>query len=126
MFKIKGEHYYNDFTRSNYEKTFESLEDIFTWLAKVSENFSGDYSGWFTSAKTVDDFRTVSRIEANDYNSRGYEYWIYEIANENGIVFATGNTTNGHSFCADKVKEWLIDCQKKMKELKDRPNFVQM
>ena len=37
MFKIKGEHYYNDFTRSNYEKTFESLEDIFDWLAKVSE-----------------------------------------------------------------------------------------
>ena len=126
MFTVKGEHYYNDFTRSNYEKTFESLEDIFQWLKRVSENFSGAYNGWFTSAKTVADYRNVSRIEANDYNSRGYKYWIYEIANENGIVFATGNTTNGHSFCAEGIKEWLIESQKRMKEIKDRPNFVEL
>lgn len=120
MFTIKGEHYYNDFTRSNYEKTFESLEDIFQWLKKVSNNFNG-YGNYFPR-----NVNNPTRISARDGNSRGYEYWIYEIANNNGIVFANGNTTNGHQFAADKIKEWLIDSQRRLEEIQNKPNFVQM
>ena len=122
MFTVKGEHYYNDFTRNTYEKTFYSLEDIFQWLKRVSGNFNGKYDNYFPSFRGDQ----VGRISANDDNSRGYKYWIYEIANENVIVFATGNTTNGHSFCAEKVKEWCLESEKRMKEIQNKPNFIEL
>lgn len=122
MFTIKGEHYYNDFTRQNYTKTFESLEDIFQWLKKVSGNFNGKYGNYFPTIRESG----FDRISARDENNDGYEYWIYEIANENGIVFANGRTTNGHQFCADKVKAWCIESQARLKEIQNKPNFVQL
>lgn len=121
MYTVKGEHYYNDFTRQNYTETFYSLEDIFQWLKKVSNNFNGKYGNYFPR-----DVDNPDRISAVDGNSRGYEYWIYEIANDNGIVFANGRTTNGHKFVADKMKEWLVDSQRRLEEIQNKPNFVQM
>lgn len=122
MFTIKGEHYYNDLVRSNYTKTFNSLEDIFQWLKSVSGNFNGKYGNYFPTIRE----NGFDRISARDESNDGYQYWIYEIANENGIVFATGRTTNGHSFCADKIKEWCIESEKRLKEIQNKPNFVQL
>lgn len=128
MIKIKGERYYNDYTRSNIEKTFSTLEDVFDWGKEISCNFTARYGNYFPSIKRNEngDIIDIGRISFDDYNSRGYQCWIYEISNENGIIFSTGRTTSGKEFCAKKVEEWLKSCDQKIKEIKNKPNFVEM
>lgn len=122
MIKVKGKHYYNDFTQSKFEKSFSNLEALFQWLKEVSYNFNDNYN-YIPVPKNKND---VGRISVYDEANRGYKYWIHEISNENGIIFASGETTNNHMFCADGVKDWLIECRTRMKEMREMPNFVEM
>lgn len=126
MFTVKGERYYNDYTRKNFEESFSSLEDIFQWLAKKSGNFNGDYCNDLYPIIRYGEKVDIRRISVSDATSRGWQYWIYEISTPEGIVFSTGSTTNGHQFCAKKIEEWLKDCNRRMKELKEKPNFVEL
>ena len=122
MITIKGERYYNDFTRENLKKSFSNFDSLFQWLKDTSNNFTG-YGNYFPRIEKSED---VGRISISDGEHSGWEYWIYEISTDNGIVFATGQTTNGHKFCAAKVKEWLSKCNSKMTEIKNKPNFVEI
>lgn len=120
MFTVKGEHYYNDFTRENFTRTFTTLDDIFKWLQTTSENFTNKYGNYFPDLQG-----RVGRISCTDENRRGYQCWIYQIENENGIVFSTGRYTSGKEFCATKIKEWCLECRKAIKDIQNMPNFVE-
>ena len=125
MFTIIGEHHYNDFTKERFEKSFSSLDGIFEWLRSQSGNFNGKYGNYFPKAN---DIRSgdIRRISIADCKNLKWLYWIYEIRTEEGIVFSTGKNTNGHKFCAKKILEWIIVSDKKMKEIQDKPNFVEI
>lgn len=121
MFTFIGERYYNDYNRIRVRKSFYSLENFYNWAKEISNNFTDQYNNWFPSLIGGD----VGRISIDDGTNPGWNFFFYQIENENGIVFSTGKLTNGEKFCAKKVKEWCIECQKKMKEAQRRPNFVE-
>lgn len=121
MFVFIGERYYNDYTRTNVRKTFYSLDEFYIWAKKTSNNFNSKYNNWFPSIKG----ENVSRITVDDGDNKGWQFFFYQIENENGIVFSTGRFTNGKKFCAQKVKEWCEESFKNMKEAQKTPNFVE-
>ena len=121
MCTFKGERYYNDYTRQSWQKSFNSLEEFFNWAKEISSNFSNKYKNWFPSFNGG----SVNRITVDDERSRGYEFFIYQIETENGIVFSTGRLTGGKSFCAQRIKEWCEESMKRMRDIQNTPNFVE-
>lgn len=121
MFTFKGERYYNDYTRQGWQKSFNSLEEFFNWAKEISSNFSNKYNNWFPSFNGG----SVNRITVDDERSCGYEFFIYQIETENGIVFSTGRLTGGKSFCAQRIKEWCEESMKRMRDIQNTPNFVE-
>lgn len=126
MFTVKGEHYFNDYTRETFVKGFSSLEEIFNWLQKTSGNFNGRYGNYFPTVKRYGEEIDVGQISVVDGSKRGWEYWIYEISTPDGIVFANGETTNHNRFCAKKIEEWLGQCQKRLKDIQNKPKFIEL
>lgn len=121
MFTVKGEHYRNDYTRSNFTKTFNSLQEIFEWGKKVSENFTSNYGSYFPRLDIPD---YVGRISFRDENNKGYEYWIYQIEIQEGIIFSTGKYTASKPFCSPTVKSWCAECTEQIKNIRNQPNFI--
>lgn len=122
MFKIKGIHYFNDYTKDYFEESFNSLDGIYNWLVKNSGNFASNYGNYFPEFRNS----SIDRISISDVKNRGWLFWIHQIETEDGIVFSTGKFTNGKSFCASKVKDWIIDCDKKLYSIKNEPKFIEI
>jgi hypothetical protein len=121
MITVKGENYFNDFTRTRFEKSFVDLESLFKWMCDVSDNFNGS-DNYFPHIEN----NQITRISFSDKDNRGWCFWIYEIDNEKGIVYSTGKYTNGHKFCAQGVKRWIIESTNKINRLRNKPNFVEL
>lgn len=128
MITVKGEHYYNDYTREYFEKDFYDFDSFFEWAKQVSNNFNSRYGNYFPHVirNARDDGSTeVGRISFVDDANKGWDYFIYEIDNENGIVFSNGVKTGGKKFVARKVEELFIKYSEQIKNIKV-PNFVEM
>lgn len=123
MYQIKGEYYYNDYTREFFSATYHSLESIFEHLKQVSNNFCSGYHNrknysFPKRCKDESDYDWCRRIDVHHYYKKPYDcMWIYYIEEiGNGIVYSDGHYTNGQRYCTPKVEEWLKECDKKANE----------
>lgn len=126
MYKIYGELYLNDYTRKQFDIPCSSLDAIFSYCKKISRNFCDKYGNWFKpkDMNYSEQPLVIERIQVRTHEHPGYtDFWIYQIENENGIVFSNGKYTDGQKFCSKKVNDWLSECQEKMKSR--RFNFVE-
>jgi len=127
MIIVKGEHYYNDYTRGYFERDFSDFDSFFEWAKRVSNNFNSDYGNYFPRVEHLSDGEVdVGRISIVDEANKGWDYFIYEIAIENGIVFANGVTTNHKKFIAKKVEALFDAYSEKIKSIREKQNFVEM
>lgn len=116
MYVVIGEHYFNDFTRINFRTSFSSLDSLYDYLKKISNNFSGNFGNYFPHPRDYNrnNYEWCGRISACNYDKgRGWETWIYQIQTDGGIVYSTGRFTDGQKFCAKFVREWLEDSEEK-------------
>lgn len=124
MYTITGERYFNDYTRKPIKMNFYSLDGIFDKMKEMSKNFAGEFGNFFPTRKGRDGYEWCSRIECRDYDTgRGWDFWIYQIETDSGIVYSTGRFTDGEKFCSKNVEEWLERCEDKRKNKKH--NFVE-
>ena len=127
MITVKGEHYHDDCTREYFERDFIDFDSFFNWAKRVSNNFTDPYGNYFPRAEHLPDGKVdVGRISIVDETSNGWDYFIYEISIERGIVFANGATTNHKKFIAKKVEELFNSYSEKIKSIREKPNFVEM
>lgn len=127
MITVKGEHHYNDYTRKNFEKDFSDMGEFFAWAKKVSRNFNNRYGNFFPRViRRADGDVDVGRVSIVDEENRGWEYFIYEISNGNGIVFSNGVTTNHKKFIAKKLEELFDQYTEQINKIRESPNFVEM
>lgn len=126
MFYCIGRHYFNDYTQERFEKSFATLESLFQWLRQISDSFNGNYSNYFPIVRRTESGCEVGRISVQDVTRRGWQYWIDEIRTENGTVFSNGHNTGGKCFCAVGIESWLDDSQRRMNDMREHPNFVEL
>lgn len=127
MIIVKGEHYYNDYTREYFERDFSDFDSFFKWAKRVSHNFIDTYGNYFPRVEHLSDGGVdVGIISIVDDVNKGWDYFIYEISAENGIVFANGATTNHKKFIAKKVEELFDIYSEQIKSIREKPNFVEM
>lgn len=127
MITVKGEHYYNDYTREYFERDFPDFDGFFSWARRISNNFTDSYGNYFPRVAHLPDGGVdVGRISIVDETRDGWDYFIYEISIENGIVFANGVTTNHKKFIAKKIEELFDLYSEQINSIREKPNFVEM
>lgn len=123
MYLVSGIKYHNDYTKRPFTMRFNSLNDIFEYMKKISKNFSAQYGNYFPTRRGTD-YDWCCRISCNDTEDGVYDdFWICQIENENGILYSDGRYTHGERFCAKFVESWLADCELKRKN--NKPRFVE-
>ena len=110
MITIYAEEYHDDNHNNIITKQFASLDVLFDYLKKISNNFQKGYTqyNYFPTRRGRSGYDWCGRINIrNQFDSYYDSFWIFTISNENGILYSSGRTTDGQQFCAKKVEEWL-------------------
>ena len=120
MITIKYEIYHNDYNRqTNLMKTFQTLDDFGNWMIDHATPYiKGDDIYHSHSYLHVDytnfykEFKEVGRL--NSYNNEMDEnYWVYLVANDEGIVYSDGTYTHGKNHASKTMLEFLHNLQER-------------
>lgn len=130
MHTVKGDYYVNDNVTLPFEKRFDTLDDLFSFL---SDYVHGKYTiGTSPSItlgthyanlkkKEVTETGMVSEIQAGSISVEGTILRVFEISNEEGIIFSNGRYTAGIRHASEGYKEWAK--RKSQEILKGSGNF---
>lgn len=123
MYTIYATKYHNDYTKQTATMQFHSLDDIFKYLKKISNDFNNKYGNYFPTRNNRANYEWCGRIACrNEYDSIYRDFWVHMIKNDNGIIYSDGKMTKGEKFCAALIEDWLEHCREAANK---KPNFVE-
>lgn len=130
MYTIKGDCYVRDNVTFSFEKKFDTLDDFFNFLSDyVHDEYTigtspsihlGTHYADLKKKEVVESF-LLSEIQAGSLNVEGAVLRVFEISNEEGIVFSNGRYTAGIRHASEGYKEWAK--KKTQKILEGSKNF---
>lgn len=115
MYTVKGDYYVSDNVTRSFGGNFDTLDDLFNFL---SDYVHGDYTIGKSPSITlgthyanlrkeeVTETGIVSEIQAGSINVEGAILRVFEISNEEGIIFSNGRYTAGIRHASEGYKEW--------------------
>ena len=130
MYTVKGDYYVSDNVTSVFRRNFNTLDDLFNFL---SDYVHGDYTigtspsillgTHYANLKKgeVTETAVIGEIQAGSINVEGAVLRVFEISNEEGIVFSNGRYTAGIRHASEGYKAWAKE--KTQKLLKDKEDF---
>lgn len=130
MYTIKGDYYVRDNVTSSFEKKFDTLDDFFNFLSNyVHGNYTiGTSPSIFLGTHyanlkkgEVTETAIIGEIQAGSINVEGAVLRVFEISNEEGIVFSNGRYTAGIRHASEGYKAWAKE--KTQKFLKGKEDF---
>lgn len=129
MYTVKGDYYVSDNVTHPFGKKFDTLDDFFNFL---SDYVHGDYTigkspsihlgTHYANLKEeeVTETTIISEIQAGSINIEGAILRVFEISNEEGIIFSNERYTAGIRHASEGYKEWAREkTQKFLKGSKD-------
>lgn len=129
MYTVKGDYYVSDNVTHPFGGNFDTLDDLFNFLSgHVHNNYTVGMSPsihlgtCYANLKKgeVTETSIVSEIQAGSINIEGTILRVFEISNEEGIVFSNGRYTAGIRHASEGYKEWAREkTQKLLKGSKD-------
>lgn len=115
MYTIKGDCYVRDNVTFSFEKKFDTLDDFFNFLSDyVHDEYTigtspsihlGTHYADLKKKEVVESF-LLSEIQAGSLNVEGAVLRVFEISNEEGIVFSNGRYTAGIRHASEGYKKW--------------------
>lgn len=130
MYTIKGDYYVRDDVTPSFEKKFDTLDDFFNFLSNyVHGNYTIGTSPsillgtHYANLKKgeVTETAVIGEIQAGSINVEGAVLRVFEISNEEGIVFSNGRYTAGIRHASEGYKAWAKE--KTQKFLKGKEDF---
>lgn len=130
MHTIKGDYYVRDDVTPSFEKKFDTLDDFFNFLSNyVHGNYTIGTSPsillgtHYANLKKgeVTETAVIGEIQAGSINVEGAVLRVFEISNEEGIVFSNGRYTAGIRHASEGYKAWAKE--KTQKFLKGKEDF---
>lgn len=130
MYTIKGDYYVRDDVTPSFEKKFDTLDDFFNFLSNyVHGNYTIGTSPsillgtHYANLKKgeVTETAIIGEIQAGSINVEGAVLRVFEISNEEGIVFSNGRYTAGIRHASEGYKAWAKE--KTQKFLKGKEDF---
>ena len=112
MLTVKGEYYYNNFTRYNFSKSFKNFDELKNFIINHSNGDVGTKKNkaiwlgvWHDGS-----FKCPDMISNNSYNCDSkYSLWIYYIESPNGIEYTNGQYTRGEKHASKAFEEWCLN-----------------
>ena len=133
MYTVKGDYYVSDNVASLFEKRFNTLDDLFNFLsACVHDEYTigtspsihlGTHYADLKKKEVVESF-LLSEIQAGSLNVEGAILRVFEISNEEGIVFSNGRYTAGIRHASEGYKKWAREKSQKILEGSKAFKFV--
>lgn len=133
MYTIKGDYYVRDNVTSSFEKKFDTLDDFFNFLSNyVHGNYTIGTSPsillgtHYANLKKgeVTETAVIGEIQAGSINVEGAVLRVFEISNEEGIVFSNGRYTAGIRHASEGYKAWAKEKTQKLLKSKEDFKFV--
>ena len=133
MYTIKGDYYVRDNVTSSFEKKFDTLDDFFNFLSNyVHGNYTIGTSPsillgtHYANLKKgeVTETAVIGEIQAGSLNVEGSILRVFEISNEEGIVFSNGRYTAGIRHASEGYKAWAKEKTQKLLKGKEDFKFV--
>ena len=133
MYTIKGDYYVRDDVTSSFEKKFNTLDDLFNFLSNyVHGNYTIGTSPsillgtHYANLKKgeVTETAVIGEIQAGSLNVEGSILRVFEISNEEGIVFSNGRYTAGIRHASEGYKAWAKEKTQKLLKGKEDFKFV--
>lgn len=116
MIKVKYEKYYNDYRNTQEEKSFYTLEEVADWMFGMVQ---GAYKGslYFMNPDKNHErdgklYFSSSNIKSYDGN---YSYFIEQIERDGVIIYSCGTFTNKICYWNEEIKQWLRNCNERIK-----------
>ena len=133
MYTIKGDYYVRDNITFSFEKKFDTLDDFFNFLSDcVHDEYTigtspsihlGTHYADLKKKEVVESF-LLSEIQVGSLNVEGSILRVFEISNEEGIVFSNGRYTAGIRHASEGYKAWAKEKTQKLLEGKEDFKFV--
>ena len=133
MYTIKGDYYVRDDVTSSFEKKFNTLDDLFNFLSNyVHGNYTIGTSPsillgtHYANLKKgeVTETAVIGEIQAGSINVEGAVLRVFEISNEEGIIFSNGRYTAGIRHASEGYKAWAKEKTQKLLKGKEDFKFV--
>ena len=133
MYTIKGDYYVRDNVTSSFEKKFDTLDDLFNFLSSyVHGNYTIGTSPsillgtHYANLKKgeVTETAVIGEIQAGSINVEGAVLRVFEISNEEGIVFSNGRYTAGIRHASEGYKAWAKEKTQRLLKGKEDFKFV--
>lgn len=133
MYTIKGDYYVRDDVTPSFEKKFDTLDDFFNFLSNyVHGNYTIGTSPsillgtHYANLKKgeVTETAVIGEIQAGSLNVEGVILRVFEISNEEGIVFSNGRYTAGIRHASEGYKAWAKEKTQKLLKGKEDFKFV--
>ena len=133
MYTIKGDYYVNDNVTTPFGGNFNTLDDFFNYL---SNYVHGDYAigtspsihlgTHYANLKRgeVTEAAVIGEIQAGSPNVEGAVLRVFEISNEEGIIFSNGRYTAGIRHASEGYKAWAREKTQKILEGSKTFKFV--
>ena len=113
MLTVKGEYYYNDFTRYNFAKSFKNFDELKNFILNHSNGDVGtkEHRTIWLGIWRDGSFKCPDRVSNSPYSRGGskYDLWIYYIESSNGIEYTNGQYTRGEKHASKAFEEWCIN-----------------
>ena len=107
MITIKYEIYYNDYNRqTNLTKAFQSLDDFGDWMLDHATPYTDSKFLYVDYADDYKRYSKVGKLESRNYDS-DEDYWVYLVANDDGIIYSNGKYTHGKNHVSKAMFEFL-------------------
>ena len=133
MYTIKGDYYVRDNVTPSFEKKFDTLDDFFNFLSDyVHDEYTIGTSPsillgtHYANLKKgeVTETAVIGEIQAGSINVEGAVLRVFEISNEEGIVFSNGRYTAGIRHASEGYKAWAKEKTQKLLKGKEDFKFV--
>ena len=133
MYTVKGDYYVSDNVTSVFGRNFNTLDDLFNFL---SDYVHGNYTiGTSPSIylgthyanlkrEEVTETSIIGEIQAGSLNVEGAVLRVFEISNEEGIIFSNGRYTAGIRHASEGYKEWAKEKTQRILEGSKNFKFV--
>lgn len=115
MYTVKGDYYVSDNVTHPFGKKFDTLDDFFNFL---SDYVHGNYTVGTSPSihlgthyanlknKEVTESFLPGEIQVGSINIEGAILRVFEISNEEGIIFSSGRYTAGIHHASKGYKKW--------------------
>ena len=98
---------------SEKEKCFDNLQELEDWMFSKACKKSFDSNELNIDIHAYPDESKPSPIWIN--LRPGYNYGIYKITNDKGIVFSNGHSTGGQAYWNNEIKQFLLSVKEHAK-----------